>query len=125
MKAYGFCKLCKKCCVSKTVPARIWVSKNELELIRKETGKDIKAEQEKGSGLYIISHNKNICQFLGPNGCVLKHKPITCVMYPFKLIGSDWVLRLQCPNWDKIKEKDFMEMLDYFEKHKEDWGAQK
>ena len=126
MKAYGFCKTCKKCCVSKTTPSKMWVSENELELIKKESGMDVQAEQEKDTGLFIITSQGSRCQFLGEKGCILKkNKPITCVMYPFRLVGSEWVLRLQCPSWHKIRKEDFEAMLRHFKKHKEDWGVQK
>ena len=112
--AFKVCKTCRGLCCR---PDGCYLTRNEARQIEAETGKPCLTEDH-GRLLKLRSVN-GACQFLSDTGCVLKHKPIACEIYPFLPTRSGWVVRMACPHLKEITDAEFMAVKDAFANSRE------
>jgi len=103
---FSFCKGCGKCC----------------------TGPYISPREAKRLGLKgvvkVPQDERGKCIFFGRDMCTLDEGdvPLACRIYPLMPTKSWWVVRVSCPNWNRIDERMVLEIMREFERGKEDWN---
>jgi hypothetical protein len=105
-----------RCCISKGHPADRRVSKRELEELKPTLVRNGKFEriEKLGANLYVIISKTSECVFLGKEGCVLREKPIGCIIFPFLPTKSGWIIRTKCAYWERITKKDLEKTIRKF-----------
>lgn len=117
-KVFKICSVCKGACCR---PDGAFLTRNEAQRIERETGSCLVTEH--GPLLKLKSVN-GACQFLTEKGCILKEKPVSCLIYPLLPTRKGWVLRLTCPYWRKITDDDIQYAIQSFERLKADWRGE-
>jgi len=115
----NICKQCKLCCVGK---GTLHLSEREFDVVKEKLYNKIKHFIQKDD-MILIPFQNGRCVFNNGEGCILNDidRPITCKMYPFKIINNEWVLRTNCPYWYKFDEKHFESVINEFDKYRYDW----
>lgn len=118
-----WCKTCRKCCRSYDKDHRYqpWFSKREIAEVRKEKGG---LKTKRIGNLYRFVQPTSTCLFLREKGCTLKHKPLQCIIFPFRPTRQGWVVQTMCSYWDRMTKKHLEQVKAEFMKRKSDWKSE-
>jgi Fe-S-cluster containining protein len=114
------CAICKGgdgvCCGAYGAAVAI----EEIPLIEGQT--DIPIDWEREENVFILKGVNGYCPLLGPDGCTIQDKPLSCYIWPwYPRADGSWLMRMTCKYWWKLDELDFQDMKRVFESKKHLW----
>jgi hypothetical protein len=118
--SFGMCATCKGgdgvCCGGYGAA----VAKEEIALIQAQTDKDLFFFPE--GNVFILQSVDGHCPLLGPDGCTIQDKPISCYVWPwYPRKDGSWLMRMTCKYWWTLSPDDFEDAKAMFKKKQKFW----
>jgi hypothetical protein len=118
--AFKMCAICKGgdgvCCGAYGAH----VAEEEIPIIEAQT--DIPIHWEREGNLFVLKGVDGHCPLLGPDGCTIMDKPLSCYIWPwYPRAGGSWLMRMTCKCWWTLTDDDFEDVQAMFKKKQQFW----